>query len=332
MTNTIEKNIAVIGCGHWGKNLVRNYYELGALAAVCDYNKDTAEEFAEKYNVPALSVDDIINSADIKGVVIAAPAALHYDLAKKALKNNKDVFVEKPLSLSVVEGQEICALAKENNKILMVGHLLHYHSAYQKLKSLVSDGTLGDLRYVYSNRLNLGKIRREEDILWSFAPHDVSMILDLMQAEPTKIDAKGAFYLSENIADVTTTHLSFSGNRKAHIFVSWLHPYKEQRLVVVGSKAMAVFEDGLDWNEKLKLYRHDVQITDENAVPLVKKADCENVEIETSEPLKNECLHFIECIQTRKKPKTDGEEGLRVLNVLEKATQSIETAEKKAAA
>lgn len=332
MTNTIEKNIAVIGCGHWGKNLVRNYHELGALAAVCDYNKDIAEEFAEKYDVPSLSVDEIINSADIKGVVIAAPAALHYELAKKALKNNKDVFVEKPLSLSVVEGQEICALAKENNKILMVGHLLHYHSAYQKLRSLVSDGTLGDLRYVYSNRLNLGKIRREEDILWSFAPHDVSMILDLMQAEPIKIDAKGAFHLSENIADVTTTHLSFSGNRKAHIFVSWLHPYKEQRLVVVGSKAMAVFEDGLDWNEKLKLYRHDVQITDENAVPLVKKADCENVEIETSEPLKNECLHFIECIQTRKKPKTDGEEGLRVLNVLEKATQSIETAEKKAAA
>lgn len=332
MTNTIEKNIAVIGCGHWGKNLVRNYHELGALAAICDYSDDVAQEFSNQYKVPALSVDEIIASQDIKALVIAAPAALHYELAKKALQNGKDVFVEKPLSLSVVEGKELCSLAKEKNKILMVGHLLHYHSAYQKLKSLVQDGVLGDLRYVYSNRLNLGKIRREEDILWSFAPHDVSMILDLMQDEPITIDAKGAFHLSDNIADVTTTHLSFKGNRKAHIFVSWLHPYKEQRLVVVGSKAMAVFEDGLDWNEKLKLYKHDVQIIDESTVPLVKKADCENVEIETSEPLKNECLHFIECIEKRQRPITDGEEGLRVLNVLEKATQSIQTAEKKAAA
>ena len=321
--NGISKNIAVIGCGYWGKNLIRNFAEIGALTAVCDADEDQAQKFAAKHDVQALSLSDIMASQEINGVVIAAPAALHYDIAKQALENNKHVFVEKPLSLSVSDGKKLCELAKEKNKILMVGHLLHYHSAYQKLKSMVESSELGDLRYIYSNRLNLGKIRREEDILWSFAPHDISMILDLMGEEPSAVQATGSFHLSENIADITTPHLTFSGNRKAHIFVSWLHPFKEQKLVIVGSKAMIVFIDGEPWDRKLQLYKHNVEITDETAAPLVDKADVEYVEVEQTEPLKNECLHFIECITSGKQPRTNGDEGLRVLKVLESATNDI---------
>ena len=317
-------DVAVIGCGYWGKNLVRNFHEIGALKAICDFDPTTAEKFALQYEVQALSLQEILNANDIQAVVIAAPAAQHFNIAKQALEKGKHVFVEKPLSLSVKEGEELCEIAKQNDLILMVGHLLHYHSAYQSLKTLVEDGTLGDLRYIYSNRLNLGKVRREEDILWSFAPHDISMILDLMGEEPKNVDAKGGFYLSENIADVTTTHLTFSNNRKAHIFVSWLHPFKEQKLVVVGSKAMAVFIDGEPWNQKLQLYKHNIDITDETAAPLIDKADVEYVDVPESEPLKNECLHFLESINTKAQPITNGEEGLRVLKVLEASTSAIE--------
>lgn len=326
-----KRNIAVIGCGYWGKNLVRNFHEIGALAAVCDAYTAQANKFAQMYEVPALSIDEIAKKSDINGVVVAAPAAQHFKIAKQMLESGKDVFVEKPLSLCVSEGEELCKIAKANNRILMVGHLLHYHGAYQKLKSLVQDDVLGDVRYIYSNRLNLGKVRREEDILWSFAPHDISMILDLMQAQPTSIIAEGGFYLSNTIADVTTTHLSFSGNRKAHIFVSWLHPFKEQKLVVVGSKAMAVFIDGEPWEKKLQLYRHNIEITDETAAPLVQMADVEYVALAPTEPLRNECQHFLDCIQSREQPRTNGEEGLRVLKVLEASTHEIERNKRAAA-
>ena len=319
----IKKNIAVLGCGYWGKNLIRNFAEIGALAAVSDPDQNAAQKFAHTYNVQSLSVDEVMASPEIEGVVIAAPARLHYELGKRALESGKHVFVEKPLSLSVSDGEKLCALADDKNKVLMVGHLLHYHSAYLKLKDMVSSGELGDIRYIYSNRLNLGKIRREEDILWSFAPHDISMILDLMGDEPTNIRADGGFYLSDNIADITNTHLTFSNNRKAHIFVSWLHPFKEQKLVVVGSKAMVVFIDGEPWDKKLQLYKHNISVEDENAVPLIDKADVEYVSVEETEPLKNECLHFIECMESGKTPRTDGEEGLRVLKVLEATTKDI---------
>lgn len=323
MVENFSKNVTVIGCGYWGKNLIRNFHELNVLAAVCDSDKAQAEKFAQTYNVKSLTLDEVMTSPEIKGIVIAAPASLHFQIAETALKNDKHVFVEKPLSLAATEGEELCALAKQQSRILMVGHLLHYHSAFQKLKTLVTNGTLGDLRYIYSNRLNLGKVRREEDILWSFAPHDISMILDLMGDEPINVTAEGGFYLSDKIADVTTTHLTFSHGRKAHIFVSWLHPFKEQKLVVVGSKAMAVFIDGEAWDKKLQLYKHNIEITNETSVPLINMADVEYVHIEETEPLRNECLHFIECISTGKQPITNGEEGLRVLKVLERSTADI---------
>ncbi len=318
-----SKNIAVIGCGYWGKNLVRNFHEIGALYAVCDKNKEQANKFANMHNVRALSVDEIMQDSDIKSVVISTPAALHYKLAKRALESGKNIFVEKPLSLTVHEGEELCEIARSRSLILMVGHLLHYHSAYIKLKSIIKGGVLGDIRYIYSNRLNLGKVRREEDILWSFAPHDISMILDIMEETPKSVSAFGGFYLSNKIADTTITHLSFSNGKKAHIFVSWLHPFKEQKLVVVGSKAMAVFVDGEPWDKKLQLYKHNISITDETSAPLINKADVEYIKLEKNEPLKNECTHFLESVENNTTPRTDGEEALRVLKVLEESANEI---------
>ena len=317
----VKKNIAVAGCGYWGKNLVRNFAEIGSLAAVCDNNPDLANAMSVQHNVPVQTWDGVLADPAISGVAIAAPAALHYTLAKQALLAGKDVFVEKPLALDVNEAQELCQLAEKNGCILMVGHLLQYHAAFLKLKDMVAAGELGRLNYIYSNRLNLGKIRREEDILWSFAPHDLSMILALAGQEPEKVHAHGTYTLHNSIADSTMTHLEFASGLNAHVFVSWLHPFKEQKLVVVGEKGMAVFDDGQAWPNKLTLYRHAIQWNGD--VPMPEKADGEAVELAVSEPLRGECQHFADCIQSRTQARTDGREGLRVLKVLDRATKAL---------
>jgi UDP-2-acetamido-3-amino-2,3-dideoxy-glucuronate N-acetyltransferase len=317
-------NIAVIGSGYWGKNLVRNFDQLGALKLICDKNEHTLSQFKDQY--PEVDVcmaySDVLNRDDIQGVVIATPAETHYRLAKEAILAGKNVYVEKPLVLDEKEGEALIALAKKHNRVLMVGHLLQYHPAFIRLKDLVKGGELGRINYIYSNRLNLGKIRREENVFWSFAPHDISMILTLAGELPDKVSATGGCYLHQTIADVTTTHLEFSSGLKAHIFVSWLHPFKEQKLVVVGDKKMAVFDDTKPWEEKLMLYSHEIH-WDAN-IPVPVKADPNNVEIIQSEPLKNECQHFLECILEAKQPITDGSEGLDVLKVLKAGQKSLE--------
>ena len=312
--------VSVIGCGYWGKNLVRNFAELGALVSICDANSELAEASFQIYNVPALSLEEVLQS-DVDGVVIAAPAVQHYDLARKVLKSGKHVYVEKPISLKVEEAKKLCELSLKENRKLMVGHILQYHSAFIELKNLISKGTLGRLQYIYSNRLNLGKFRNEENILWSFAPHDISMILGLARELPETVYATGACHLNPRIHDVTTTHLTFKNGIQAHVFVSWLHPFKEQKLVVVGDHGMAVFDDGLPWGEKLKLYPH--QVTWVDGLPQASKADVVNLPLEVSEPLKLECQHFLDCIEKNETPKTDGIEGMQVLQVLDAAQQSL---------
>lgn len=312
--------ITVIGCGYWGKNLVRNFSEIGALHSVCDANSELANAASQTYGVPALFLEQVLQS-DVDGVVIAAPAAQHFDLTQKVLKAGKHVFVEKPLSLKIDEAQKLCEFSIQVNRKLMVGHLLQYHPAFLELKQLISKGNLGRLQYIYSNRLNLGKFRNEENILWSFAPHDISMILGLAGDLPEKIYATGACHLNPRIHDVTTTHMHFKNGIQAHIFVSWLHPYKEQKLVVVGDRGMAVFDDGLPWGEKLKLYPH--QVTWVDGLPQPEKADVIHVPLAVEEPLKLECQHFIDSIKNDQKPRTDGYEGLRVLRVLDAAQQSL---------
>ena len=312
--------IAVVGCGYWGKNLVRNFSELDALEYVCDSDAGTAEKIAKQYKIDAKQLRELFKT-DVDGIVIAAPAAQHFELAKTALEAEKHVFVEKPLSLKVEEAEILCSLSDRQNKILMVGHLLQYHPAFLKLKDLVQDGELGKLQYIYSNRLNLGKFRNEENILWSFAPHDISMILGLAGDLPETVFATGSAHLNNHIHDVTITHFSFKKGIQAHVFVSWLHPFKEQKLVVVGEGGMAVFDDGLDWSDKLKFYPHQVHWV--NGIPQAQKAEFESIKLESQEPLKAECLHFLDCIKKGNRPNTDGQEGVKVLKVLDASQQSL---------
>lgn len=322
------RNIAVIGCGYWGKNLVRVFDELEALKTVCDIKEGILENKRIKYPHVGRTADmeDIFRDDSIDSVVIATPASTHYSLVKKSLLNKKNVFVEKPLALAIEEGRELVALSKSTGKILMVGHILCYHPAVVKLKELILSGELGEVEYIYSNRLNMGMLRHEENIIWSFAPHDVSAILMLLGEFPSKIHSFGGEYLQKGkgIFDTTLTALEFESGVKAHIFVSWLHPFKEQRLVVVGDKKMALFDDLTE--EKLFLYSRNIEWN--NHIPTAKKAAAEPVKIDMQEPLKLECRHFIDCVNNKRAPQTDGEEGLRTLSVLSLAEESLRKNEK----
>ncbi len=317
-------HIAVIGSGYWGKNLVRNYHNIGALKLICDKNETVLSFFREQYEgiETCLAISDVLSRRDIDGVIIATPAETHYRIAREALLAAKHVYVEKPLVLEEKDGLELMKLAQTQERVLMVGHLLQYHPVFVKLKEMVQNGELGRINYIYSNRLNLGKIRREENILWSFAPHDISMILTLAGEEPESVQTTGGNYLHRRIADVTTTHLEFPSGLKAHIFVSWLHPFKEQKLVVVGDKKMAMFDDTQPWQDKLLLYPH--QINWQNNEPVPVKGKPERPKITQDEPLKLECLHFLECISNGQQPQTDGAEGLRVLRVLKASQHSLD--------
>jgi UDP-2-acetamido-3-amino-2,3-dideoxy-glucuronate N-acetyltransferase len=319
----VSKNIAVVGCGHWGKNLVRNFAELGTLHTICDAEAKVVKRFESLYPDVNTSTDyhQILADPAIQGVVIATPAVTHYPMAKEALLSGKNVFVEKPLALTVKEGEELVRLAEEKQKILMVGHLLEYHPAVTKLKGLIDKGELGRINYIYSNRLNLGKFRTEENILWSFAPHDISIILLLLGEMPQTISAHGGYYLHRDIADVTITNLGFKNGTRAHIFVSWLHPYKEQKLVVVGEKKMALFDDTRA-EDKLLLYSHEIEWVDQKPVPHQKQPQV--IAVPPDEPLKLECQDFIDCIGERRKPRVDGHKGLKVLEILAHCQKSLE--------
>ena len=317
--------IAVVGSGYWGKNLVRVFYELGVLKTICDNSSDILKDMNEKYTDISVTTDysEILNEKEIAGIVISLPAEKHYEYARKAILAGKHVFIEKPIALNNLEAEEIVKIAKEYKKILMVGHILHYHPSIIRLKEMLRNGDFGKIQYIYSNRLNLGKIRREENILWSFAPHDISMILTLVDKEPISIYTSGGYYLHEKIADTTMTLIDFPDGVKAHIFVSWLHPFKQQELVVIGDKSMAVFDDTKSWNEKLLLYPYKIFM--KNGISISEKKEPEKIIVEESEPLKNECLHFLDCIVNNKIPISDGKEGAGVVKVLEAAQKSLDT-------
>jgi predicted dehydrogenase/acetyltransferase-like isoleucine patch superfamily enzyme len=311
----------VVGCGYWGRNLVRTFHQLGALRCVVDVAPAAADAVARTYRVPAVALEAALDDPFVDGVVVAVPAARHVAVASRCLEAGKHVLVEKPLALRVDEAEALCALAEKDECVLMVGHVLRYHPAFLRLEAMVRAGALGPVRYLYANRLNMGRIRREEDILWSFAPHDVSMILGLLGSHPASVWADGGAYVDKGVADVTTTHLRFPGGEQAHVFVSWLHPFKEQKLVVVGEEAMAVFDDGQPWPSKLQLFHHTVDWR--QGVPEAVRADAEPVTVEPAEPLAEECRHFLDCIATGATPRTDGWEGVAVLRVLEEAARSL---------
>lgn len=325
----MTKNIAVIGCGHWGKNLVRNFAELEALYAVCDGDMQVAQGFADQYGVQAMGFESVLADSQVGGVVLATPAHLHAGMALQALASGKHVYVEKPLALTLADAKSMIAKADDVGRVLMVGHLLHYHPAYQKMQGMVLDGALGRVHRITSNRLSTGKLRAEENVFWSFAPHDVSMILGLMQAEPDHITASYHAALQPGIADFATAHLSFADGASAQIQTSWFHPFKEQRLIVTGEKGMLVFDDTKDWPEKLVWYHHTADLS--GPQPVAVKGAVEAIALEAGEPLRNECQHFIDCVSGKTTPRTDGAEGLRVLKVLQNCDAAAGIRQKDAA-
>lgn len=314
--------VTLVGYGRWGRNIGRNLAQLGALGGVYDVHPARRAAAAEELAEIQLFTD-LESIPQDHAVAIAAPAAQHAALAAHFLARGQHVFVEKPLALAHADGARLVEMAADAGLVLMVGHLLHYHPAIEKLSELVQTGELGRLRSLYSHRLNLGRFRREESSLWSFAPHDIAVILRLVGAAPNRVIATGGHFLHPKIADTTVTQLAWDSGVQAHIHVSWLHPFKEQRLVVVGEGAMAVFDDREPLERKLVLYRHGVKWRD--GVPEPVKAEPEPVLIDSEEPLRAEMQAFLRALRDpAQSPWSDGEEGLRVLAVLEAAQHSME--------
>ena len=324
-------NLACVGVGYWGKNLVRNFYNLpGAnLKVCCDLNQDLLSKTAEQYPGVATTSDytQVLQSPDIEAVVIASPAVVHYDLAKQALEAGKHVYVEKPLTLRSDHAEELCDIAEQKGLTLMVGHLMEYHPAVEKLKELVDSGELGDIRYIYAQRLNLGIVRQDENAFWSLAPHDISIVLYLLDEEPVSCEASGGAYLQDGLEDVVFCNLKFANDKMANIHVSWLDPHRVRRVTVVGSEKMAVFDD-TEPTEKIRIYDKGVDYGDYQSYGdalTLRAGDIVIPRIDMTEPLKVECQHFVSCVRTGDTPRSDGRDGLRVVRVLEAATSPRNT-------
>jgi predicted dehydrogenase len=326
-------NVGVIGYGYWGPNLVRNFNQIKAsnLIACCDLAEEKIAKIKQLY--PKVKVtndyDMVIKNPDIEAIVVASTAATHYELAKKALKANKHVFVEKPLALNSREASELVKLAKESKRVLMVGHLLKYHPAINYIKNYIESGGLGRIQYLYSQRLNLGKLRKDENALWSLAPHDISVILYLLgDKEPIEVAARGESYIQSGIEDVVFCSLHFDNRVMAHIHISWLDPHKIRKLTIVGSKKMAVFDD-MQSSEKVRIFDKGVETNGDyrsyGEDLALRFGDIIIPSIKMEEPLRIECEHFISCILNGQKPISDGEDGLRVVKVLEAAQKSLES-------
>jgi predicted dehydrogenase len=323
--------IGQIGIGAWGKNLLRTFGSLPGVSVpvACDSDAAQLSKLAASFKGVEFTSDPekIINDKSLDAVVIATPPASHFDLASKALETGKDVFVEKPLVLSIEHGRKLVEIAEQNKRILMVGHIMEYHPASLKLKEYIDSGMLGKIHYLYATRVNLGKVRDIENSLWSFAPHDISLIVFLLGQMPSRVTATGAAYLQKDIEDVSFLTMHFADKTMAHIHVSWLDPHKERKLTVVGSKMMAVFDD-TGSSEKIWLYDKGVETKlDYNTYGeylSVRAGDITIPRIDSTEPLKLECQHFIDCIKNRTQPRSDGRDGLKVLTILSAAQISME--------
>jgi predicted dehydrogenase len=326
----VQVQVAVVGIGGWGKNLARNYYQIPhcGLKYICDLEQSKLDQMS--LQIPGTRIttrfEDLLEDTDLDAIVVATPAPTHYELCKKTLLAGKDVYVEKPFVLEVSHAEELIALATRTDKILMVGHLLEYHPVMTRLKKMIDTGELGDILYVYTQRVNLGTVREDENALWNFAPHDISSILYLLGKEPTDVAARGQSYLKNNVEDVVFFSLNFNDKSMGHIHVSWLDPHKIRKLTVVGNKKMAVFDD-LEANEKLKVYdKGAAYSTDYNTFAeyiTLRFGDINIPYVKVGEPLRLECLHFLECIRERKQPLSDGRDGLRVIRVLDAAQRSL---------
>ena len=316
--------LAIVGFGKWGYNHVNTAAKLldHSVITVCDTDEAGREKLKKISDDINFTTDlsEVIADESINAVIIATPAETHFEIAKKMMEAGKNVLVEKPITLISGEAEELLKIANDKGVILMVGHVLLYHPAVLKIKKMLEEGKLGKLQYIYSNRLNLGTIRSEENILWSFAPHDISVIQFLTDNNPTEVFARGASFLQHQIEDTTLTFMKYPDNVSAHIFVSWLHPFKEQRLVVIGDKGMVVFEDSLP-AEKLKYYKKGFQRVE--GVLEKFDHDYEVIEFDNKMPLEEEQKHFFECVADGKQPLTDGQHAIEVLKILEESEKSL---------
>lgn len=332
MNNISAKNdikLGLIGGGYWGQNLIREFNAIGILHTICEINSQIIKKYQIQYPNIQITTDwnNILKNQNINAVCISLPAEMHYKFAKEALEHDKDVYIEKPITLSLSEAQDLIDLSIAKNKILMVGHLLHYHAGISKIKEIIKSGEIGRIKNIISNRLNLGKFRTSENVLWSFAPHDISVILSLCNDKlPDTINCQGQATLTQGIHDITNTTFKYEKeNIYVNINVNWLNPYKEQKLVIIGEKGMIEFDD-VKPQDKLLLYKDYLQWSKTlPASPEPIKNQPLSIEYDNSlSPLTRECLHFVECCQKRQRPITNGQEGLQVLQVLEMAQLSLE--------
>jgi UDP-2-acetamido-3-amino-2,3-dideoxy-glucuronate N-acetyltransferase len=311
--------VALIGCGQWGRNIARALAGLGALKLVCDPDAAAVEPFARSLGADFTADMDAALGSAVEAVALATPAITHASVAQKALRAGKHVYVEKPIALSTADAEFTAQVARETGRILMIGHLLQYHPVFVKLLTMVRAGELGTLQYIYSNRLNQGRVRTEENALWSLAPHDYSMILALAAQTPSAVSASAQAAIQPGIPDIAVANIEFPDGLKAHMFCSWLNAYKEHRLAVTGSKGMAVFTDSTpSWEDKLVFYPHVVVAGPRG--PEFKKAEGQKVIVEQGEPLKAEMRHFLEAVAAGSPVRTDPDEAIPVLKLLE-ATQ-----------
>jgi predicted dehydrogenase len=322
--------VAVVGVGGWGKNLARNYYEIAdaRLKYICDLDQRKLGALAKQLTGTTTTTDyaAVLADPEVQAVVIATSAPTHYPLCKRALEAGKDVYVEKPFVLEVGQAKELIALAADLDRVLMVGHLLEYHPVVIRLRDMITGGELGDVQYVYTQRLNLGTIREDENALWNFAPHDISSILFLLGKEPVSVAARGQAYLQPGIEDVVFLSMYFADKTMAHVHVSWLDPHKVRKMTIVGNRKMAVFDD-LEASDKLTIYDKGAQVNsnyDTFAEYIgLRFGDITIPYIKVGEPLRHECNHFLECVRERKTPRSDGQDGLRVVKILAAAEQSL---------
>lgn len=320
--------LGIVGAGNWGLNLIRNFCKILGIenVVVCDTNRDRLLGLKSEY--PGIenteNFQNILSSDEIEAVVIATPAETHYELSKKALLSGKHVFVEKPITLDVDEAEELIKIAEKNHLTLMVDHILEYHPVICEMKKLIETKALGEIYYIYSQRLNLGIIRSHENALWSLGPHDISVYLYLLNEEPDAITATGGVYIQnkKTIEDTVFLHLHFLSGVDAHAHLSWLDPHKIRRLTVVGSEKMAVFDD-MEPRNKLIIFDKGAEWTEKGGVG-VRYGDIRIPNIPMKEPLMLACKHFLECIEKDKIPRSDGNDGLRVLKILKKAQKSLE--------
>ncbi len=313
----MKPRIAVLGCGYWGSNHIRTLKSLGALYAVSDANLARAEGFASEQECLAIAPDELITRTEVDAIVMALPPQFHAECAIKAVENGKDVLVEKPIALTVTDAERAVSAAEANKRIFMVGHVLRFHPAFERLKELIDSGELGEVKYIHSHRLGLGKFHTENDALWDLAPHDLSMILAITGAEPLEIRGEGAALL-DHLSDFAHLHMRFPNGLRSHLFTSRLNPYRERRLTVVGTRAMAVFDDVEPWERKLAVYRHAVW--QDSGQWAFTQNEPSYVPVDEGMPLTRELQHFLQCIETREAPRTGGEEAVRVLKILTAGT------------